>query len=198
MWTDQETDLLRQKIALGMSAAEIGRSMHRSRNAIIGKLARMGLHSRGQAGVIVFWNTTRDAELVRLVGEGYSQAAIAEQIGGCTRMGVRDRLARLRAKSKAPPPGTSTRYRPGKVTKRYSTLTGMPITHDLAPSPAPRRVAVDANPRRLKFLELQSCHCRFILDEQDALANMDSVYCGADTVQGGSWCGPHRAVVFQG
>ena len=196
MWTDQETDLLRQKIALGMSAAEIGRAMHRSRNAIIGKLARMGLHSRGQASVIVFWNAKRDAVLVRLTSEGHTQEAVAERIG-CTRMGVRDRLARLRAKSKAPPADTSTRYRPAKVTKRYSTLTGMPITHDLKGSPAPRCVAVDANPRRLKFLELQSCHCRFILDERNALANMDSVYCGADTVADGSWCGPHRAVVFQ-
>jgi hypothetical protein len=58
-------------------------------------------------------------------------------------------------------------------------------------------VAKDAVPRKLKFLELQHGHCRYILDEGDGPANVDSVYCGADTVGDGSWCGPHRRVVFQ-
>lgn len=200
MWTDQDLDTLRQGAAAGLSGSQIAMKLHgRTRNAVIGKLHRLGLSTSGQA--YIFWNEKRDAELQRLTDEGYSQAAAAEQIG-CTRIAVRDRLARLRREGRSPP-NLSTRYRkriakrPEKVTKRFSALTGLPLVGAPKPPPAPKFVAADANPRRLKFLDLQHDHCRFILDEHDVPGSVDSVYCGADTVKDGSWCEPHRRVVFQ-
>jgi hypothetical protein len=197
MWTDQELETLRKEAAAGWSASQIAQQLPgKSKNAVIGKLTRLGLHSRGESFFPVFWNAERDAELQRLAIEGYRQEKIAELIGnGCTRLAVRDRLARLRRQGKTA--NLSVRIRPQKATSRSSVLTGLPLASTPKPLPAPKRVARDAVPRKLKFLELHHGHCRYILDEGDGPANMDSVYCGADTVEGGSWCGPHRRVVFQ-
>jgi GcrA cell cycle regulator len=193
-WTDEETALLRELATADHSATQIAmRIPGKSRNSVIGKLHRLGLSTSGQA--YIFWNAARDAELMRLTDEGYSQPMAAEQIG-CTRMAARDRLARLRREGKGAP-NLSTRYRPQKAAGRLSVLTGLPLASISKPLPAPKRVARDAAPRKLKFLELHHGHCRYILDEGDGPANMDSVYCGADTVEGGSWCGPHRRMVFQ-
>jgi len=193
-WTDEETALLRELATTGHSKSQIAlRIPGKSRNSVSGKLHRLGLSTSGQA--YIFWNAARDAELMRLTDDGFTQAVAAEQIG-CTRIAVRDRLARLRREGKGAP-NLSTRYRPQKAASRLSVLTGLPLASTPKPLPAPKRVAKDATPRKLKFLELHHGHCRYILDEGHGPANMDSVYCGADTVEGGSWCGPHRRVVFQ-
>ena len=193
-WTDEETTRLRALAATARSAAQIAAHFPgKSRNAVIGKLARIGLKSKGQAYWPVYWNPQRDALLVQLTVDGYTQTAAAEQIG-CTKMAARDRLARLRAKSKAPPADTSTRYRAPTVRFGKGPAPNVPA---LKPAPARKCGAVDANPRRLKFLDLQHGHCRFILEEGDAVPTLDTLYCGADTVEEGSWCEPHRRVVFQ-
>jgi hypothetical protein len=187
-WTEEETALLRELATTGRSARQISsRIPGKSRNAVIGKLGRLGLSTEQ----LRFWNPDRRKRLQDLYysAQGYTWDEMAEMVG-CSRLAVRDELARMRRRT-----GLSIRPQ-----KRVSIRTNLPVATPaqiLKPSPAPKRVAKDAIPRKLKFLELQYGHCRYILDEGDEPANMDSVYCGADTVESGSWCGPHRRVVFQ-
>ena len=203
MWTDQDLDTLRQGAAAGLSGTQIAMKLRgRTRNAVIGKLHRMGLSTTGQAYWPQFWNAERNRLLLEMVNQGYTQGDMARKFD-TTRKAITSHLSRLRQKGKAAPADLSTRYRkriakrPEKVTKRFSVLTGLPLAGAPKSPPAPKCVAADANPRKLKFLELQHGHCRFILDEHHTPGSVDSVYCGADTVKDGSWCEPHRRVVFQ-
>lgn len=53
-WTDSENELARELCREGLSAGEIAKRMGRTRNAVIGRLARMGLMGRQQtSGVFV-------------------------------------------------------------------------------------------------------------------------------------------------
>jgi hypothetical protein len=185
VWIPLEDDKLRELAVKGCSSREITQFLPgRSRNSIIGRAGRLGIRLDGIGGYASAWTAAKKAKLAQMYfsGLGYSRDEMARELGVTDNM-VRKQLSKLRAKQ-------------GLVRPRVSVRTGLPATHPAGPrlAPASTARAVDAVPRRIKFMELGAKDCRYILDER--VRGIETLFCGAEVMPDQSWCGPHCRAVF--
>lgn len=90
-WTMERIDTLRTMRAANATAVQIGLALGCSKNAVLGKLDRLGLNTSAVPRV---WTAEKDAELRRLHAEDYSFEDIGAALG-LTRKAVANRAALL-------------------------------------------------------------------------------------------------------
>lgn len=204
LWTQAEIAQLRRMFADGNSPSAIASTMGRTRNAVIGRLNRMGLRCKPevtkrsrQHGQIVRrkavsreWTSQEVAELADLVTRGFSATQIGKLMNrprnSVMTRAWRDGL-RLGGSKNNNPPGWRGIVKPAPAPRQPKPMLfqdgnrhapGLPPT---LPSVASKSIDTLA-PRQ----------CRYI-GERPALMTLETlIYCGQPT-DGGSWCPEHRA-----
>ncbi len=185
-WTPERTEKALGLWKQGFSAGEISKLLGGlTRNAVIGKLNRIGAPSRsgtarnvaarvnGPKNVDNVWTAQVIREMTRLyLDEGYSTVAIGAQLG-ITRQAVASKLTRLGV--------------------RLERINRPRIRPDRPVSTAPRPRLVVADPwaaigPTVSLMELHSHSCRWPIGDD---------YCGAQKTRG-SYCSHHAAIGYTG
>ena len=153
------------------------------------------------------WTPATVARLFDLWKEGHSGSVIAEKMGGAlTRSAVIGKLHRLgytaahpdapaRTKDMISARGTRTRIAGGGHGGKR--VAGGVVTAPIKRQPMAKLMTsaaifpIQMNPT--PFLDLASDQCRFALDDINAPATAETLFCGAKQRDGSSYCEHHHA-----
>ena len=175
-WTDERVEKLKELWAEGMSASQIAKSLGGvTRNAVIGKVHRLGLSNRGSAG-----------------GQGADEAKPA------AKPAKPSRPAKAEPKQPAPP---QDEPKPAPIAVRPQPVI-RDATQPRAPGlPTPEEQAARATlaeiekmARRLDLLSLTERTCKWPIGDP---TEDNFHFCGLPSAQGKPYCEHHVAVAFQ-
>ena len=177
-WTPERIELLTALAARNLTGSQIAAELGITRNAVLGKLDRMGKHlSRGAEYVGSPWSKERSVLLEKLYIGAYTIEQMAEQLK--TTVGaVRGRLERLRKKDTVKPRKRTVGFAAHKARQVSARVIRMS----------------DASPIMVPFMDLEPDQCRYIPGD---VTGADTVYCGAPVEGGQSYCSPHCRACFQ-
>ncbi len=175
-WTDERVDKLKELWAEGMSASQIAKVMGGvTRNAVIGKVHRLGLSNRGPGH-----EDGRPVEPVAAAGAPAAPAA---------------------PPAPEPAPASAEETLPAPAPRRAAPVI-RDATQPRAPgAPTPEEEAARATlaeiekfARRVTLLELTERTCKWPIGDP---TDDDFAFCGLACVPGKPYCQHHVAVAFQ-
>ena len=184
-WTDDRVETLKAMWAEGKSASQIAKELGGvTRNAVIGKVHRLGLSNRGPG-------SDRPEEVLppgiepTLDQETDEGAAIAESVP---------------APEASEPPRPEPRdpvvapFRPKPVGTPGQPLPPQPAGAEMSPEALANLAEVAKKARRLTLMQLTERTCKWPVGDP---ATEDFWFCGLPTVPGKPYCETHVAVAFQ-
>ena len=198
-WTDERVETLKKMWAEGQSASQIAKELGGvTRNAVIGKVHRLGLSNRVGGGAI----------------EGDEPEVAASPSPAAA---PRPEPAPKPVAAEAPPrPATPQRVvpepRPAAPAAPSATVTALPIPlrkaiipagQPLPPQPSANEISpetlasvreVEKRAKRLSLMELTERTCKWPIGDP---ATEDFWFCGLPSVPGKPYCEAHVSVAFQ-
>ncbi|WJY22066.1 GcrA family cell cycle regulator [Fontisubflavum oceani] len=178
-WTDERVEILKKMWGEGQSASQIAKELGGvTRNAVIGKVHRLGLSNR----------TTSGAAKPAPAKEAAKPAAKAEPA----------------APKPAPKPAATTAEpasRPSNVTPLRKPI--VPAGQPLPPQPSANEISpealakvneVEKHAKRISLMELTERTCKWPIGDP---ATDDFYFCGLPVQQGKPYCEAHVGVAFQ-
>ncbi len=199
-WTDERVELLKKMWGDGKSASQIAKELGSvTRNAVIGKVHRLGLSSRGDAAdsaapvaeapapevVVEAPRAAEPAPAPEPVAEPVVEAPEAPQ-----------RPAPAAAAAPAAPTGTNITPIPGRrpIVPAGQPLPPQPSANEISPEALATVREVEKTARRLSLMELTERTCKWPIGDP---ATEEFWFCGLPSVAGKPYCEAHVSVAFQ-
>jgi len=183
-WTDERVDALKVMWAEGRSASQIAKDLGGvTRNAVIGKVHRLGLSNRGGGGergeeeAAAAIDPPADPPAPDPGGEPEPEARAGAAAAGPARPLARDPAPALRPK---PVPGQPAPPQPSASEISAEALANL--------------AEVAKKARRLTLMQLTERTCKWPIGDP---ATEEFWFCGLPTVPGKPYCETHVAVAFQ-
>lgn len=172
-WTDDRVETLKTLWGEGQSASQIAKVLGGvTRNAVIGKVHRLGLASR----------TAAKPEPAKKAKEAAAPKAKAK-----TKAKASPKLVEKPAAAAKEKPKPLTTHKPPSVTSTFP--------HPPAPSePLVDLVDVDAAAKKLSLLELNERTCKWPIGDPSA---GEFYFCGHPAAPGKPYCSSHVAAAYQ-
>ena len=191
-WTDERVETLKKMWAEGQSASQIAKELGGvTRNAVIGKVHRLGLSNRVGPGS--GRDDADDAEAVPTPAAPLRPEPAARAPAPET-----PRAAPERAAPVAAPPASG-----GTVTPMPMRKAIIPAGQPLPPQPSANEISpevlasvreVEKHAKRLTLMELTERTCKWPIGDP---ATDDFWFCGLPTIPGKPYCEAHVGVAFQ-
>ncbi len=185
-WTDERVETLKKMWAEGQSASQIAKELGGvTRNAVIGKVHRLGLSNRvGSAGA----ETDQDA-------------APASRVEPAARPNEAARSAEPSARpvpDRAPPPPGGATITPIPLRKAIipagQPLPPQPSANEISPEVLASVREVEKLAKKLTLMELTERTCKWPIGDP---ATDDFWFCGLQSQPGKPYCEAHVGVAFQ-
>ncbi|MFX0540675.1 GcrA family cell cycle regulator [Roseovarius sp. S4756] len=195
-WSDERVELLKKMWGEGQSASQIAKELGGvTRNAVIGKVHRLGLSNRnggaGSAGAS---------------GAGASEAEPAKAAPKVTakpsspKAAAKPAAAKPAAKAEPPsepeedeaPAAPVTRIKP--IIPAGQPLPPQPSTNEIDPKALAKVSEVEKKAKKLSLMELTSRTCKWPVGDP---ATDDFWFCGLPVQAGKPYCEAHVGVAFQ-
>ncbi len=183
-WTDERVETLKKMWGEGQSASQIAKELGGvTRNAVIGKVHRLGLSNR------VGGKDEDEAEAPVVAAKPEPAARVVEPLT--------PRAAERPVERPAPPPGGAT------VTALPVRKAIIPAGQPLPPQPAANEISpealasvreVEKRAKRLTLMELTERTCKWPIGDP---ATDDFWFCGLPSQPGKPYCEAHVGVAFQ-
>lgn len=187
-WTDERVETLKKMWAEGQSASQIAKELGGvTRNAVIGKVHRLGLSNR--------------------VGNGKGEEDEADPVGATAAPLRADPPIRSAAERSAEPGPVTDRPAPpaggATITPLPTRKAIIPAGQPLPPQPSANEISpealasvreVEKRARRLSLMELTERTCKWPIGDP---ATDDFWFCGLPTQAGKPYCDAHVGVAFQ-
>ena len=213
-WTDERVERLKQMWGEGLSASQIAKELGGvTRNAVIGKVHRLGLSNRAGA-------TGAGATVAAAAPEPEPQPVPAAAEAAPAPPAPELEPARTEAQAAAPEPETASDPAPEETPEPeaaeetapadppsapipFSRRPIVPAGQPLPPQPSANEVSAEAlatvrevekKARRLSLLELTERTCKWPVGDP---ATEDFWFCGLPTQAGKPYCEAHVGVAFQ-
>lgn len=193
-WTDERVELLKKMWIEGKSASQIAKELGSvTRNAVIGKVHRLGLASRTGEGAEV-------AEVVAPAAPEPPPPAPELEPEPEPVMAAEAPLARDPGPTQAAAPGPSLGATvvpmPGRrpIAPAGQPLPPQPSANEISPEALANVREVEKTARRLTLMELTERTCKWPIGDP---STPDFSFCGLPVVAGKPYCEPHVAVAFQ-
>lgn len=198
-WTDERVELLKKMWAEGNSASQIAKELGSvTRNAVIGKVHRLGLSSRN--------GDTASAE-----APAAPAAAAAAPEAPRTKAPVPEQRRPAEPEAEAPqtdadepaddapaaPAPTNTVVQlPGRrpIVPAGQPLPPQPSAHEISPEALANVREVEKTARKLNLMELTERTCKWPIGDP---ATEEFWFCGLPAVAGKPYCEAHVSVAFQ-
>ena len=177
-WTDERVEMLKVMWSEGKSASQIAKELGGvTRNAVIGKVHRLGLSNRGPNG-----DRIEDIEPVA------AEPATAVETEAADEPAAPDAAAqRPREVGVAP-------IRPKPIAGVGQPMPPQPPGSEISPEALANLAEVAKKARRLSLMQLTERTCKWPIGDP---ATDDFWFCGLPCVPGKPYCETHVAVAFQ-
>ena len=182
-WTDERVELLKKMWGEGQSASQIAKELGGvTRNAVIGKVHRLGLSNRSGGG-----------------GSSSAKSSAADSDG--PKAAAKPAKAAPKAATAAPkeePKAEPAPARPSNVTPLRKPI--VPAGQPLPPQPSANEISPEALAKQnevekhAKRLSLMERTCKWPIGDP---ATDDFYFCGLPVQQGKPYCDAHVGVAFQ-
>ena len=189
-WTDERVETLKKMWADGQSASQIAKELGGvTRNAVIGKVHRLGLSNRVGGG------KADEDEAAAPVAPAATPLRPEPPLRATTE--PRAAEARPAVERPAPPPGGAT-ITPLPIRKAIipagQPLPPQPSANEISPEALASVREVEKRAKRLTLMELTERTCKWPIGDP---ATDDFWFCGLPTQPGKPYCEAHVGVAFQ-
>jgi len=212
-WTDERVETLRRMWADGQSASQIAKELGGvTRNAVIGKVHRLGLSNRGpgangaprppgleEGGEEDLGEVAAEASAAGAAGDEAADVAVAAEEAGD---GAADPAAE--EAGAAPPEEAAATADEGLAAlaqppRRPAVIAGQPLppqpsAGEISPETLASAREVEKRARRLTLMELTERTCKWPVGDP---ATADFWFCGLPVLAGKPYCETHVQVAFQ-
>jgi GcrA cell cycle regulator len=182
-WTDERVETLKKMWGEGQSASQIAKELGGvTRNAVIGKVHRLGLSNR-----------------VGAAPEPVAKPKAAEpaQKAAEARPAAKPATAAPRAEAKPAPEAPAQAAAPTgrrQIIPAGQPLPPQPSAGEISPEALASVREVEKKARRISLMELTERTCKWPIGDP---ATEDFWFCGLSTQQGKPYCDAHVGVAFQ-
>ena len=180
-WTDERVELLKKMWAEGQSASQIAKELGGvTRNAVIGKVHRLGLSNRSGGG-----GASSEASKTEAKAKPAKTKAEAKP------------KAKPAAEPAAAPAAAS---RPAATPARKALIPAgqplppQPAAHEIRPAALAKVSEIEKKAKKLSLLELTERTCKWPVGDP---ATEDFWFCGLPVQSGKPYCDAHVGVAFQ-
>ena len=182
-WTDERVDLLKKMWGEGQSASQIAKELGGvTRNAVIGKVHRLGLSNRNSTGAA---KTAEPKE---------KPAAAAKPVPK-----PKPQPKTEPARPITPAPAKSADGKPNLPARKQIIPAGQPLppqpsANEISPEALAKVNEVEKKAKRLSLMDLTERTCKWPVGDP---ATEDFWFCGLSVQQGKPYCEAHVGVAFQ-
>ncbi len=181
-WTDERVELLKKMWGEGQSASQIAKELGGvTRNAVIGKVHRLGLSNRSGGG-----GTSAPSKPAAAKEAAAPKAAAAPKPAPETK-------AAEPAPTPAPRPNNVTPLRK-PIAPAGQPLPPQPSANEISPEALAKVNEVEKHAKRISLMELTERVCKWPIGDP---ATEDFYFCGLPVQQGKPYCDAHVGVAFQ-
>ncbi|MDP3195133.1 GcrA family cell cycle regulator [Tabrizicola sp.] len=189
-WTDERVETLKRMWNEGQSASQIAKELGGvTRNAVIGKVHRLGLSNRVGG---------KDEEEEGGAAPAPAQAAKAEPAPRPDPAPAAPRAEAPRAAAPAAPAASASNVTPLPVRKAIvpagQPLPPQPSLNEISPEALASVREVEKRARKLTLMELTERTCKWPIGDP---ATDDFWFCGLPSLPGKPYCEAHVGVAFQ-
>ncbi len=172
-WTDERVEVLKKMWGEGKSASQIAKELGGvTRNAVIGKVHRLGLSNRSGGG-------------------GSTKAAAKEKAPAKPKAAEKPKAAPAEP---APAAAPKPIVRPKLVVTAGQPLPPQPSANEISPEALASVREVEKKAKKLSVMELTERTCKWPVGDP---ATEDFWFCGLPVQQGKPYCEAHVGVAFQ-
>ena len=193
-WTDERVETLKRMWAEGQSASQIAKELGGvTRNAVIGKVHRLGLSNRAGEGAA----TPDEAEAPSLARSEAPSAKPAEPAAVKPTPAPKPAPERP-APQPSPAPASGATVTPLPIRKAIipagQPLPPQPSANEISPEALASVREVEKRAKKLTLMELTERTCKWPIGDP---ATEDFWFCGLPSVAGKPYCEAHVGVAFQ-
>ena len=192
-WTDERVELLKKMWTEGQSASQIAKDLGGvTRNAVIGKVHRLGLSNRAGAGAAP---STPAASPAKPAKEKPALQTAAKPAGGEAKP-----AAKAKPAVKEPEEASdSSDTIPMSAARRAIIPAGQPLppqpsANEISPEALAKVSEVEKTAKKLTLMELTEKTCKWPVGDP---ATDNFWFCGLPVQQGKPYCEAHVGVAFQ-
>ncbi len=184
-WTDERVELLKKMWAEGQSASQIAKELGGvTRNAVIGKVHRLGLSNRNGSGTA--------APVAEAEHEEAAEPPPAPAEAEAAMAGETPEAAPEPANMPEPPAEASPARR--QIISASQPLPPQPSANEISPEALASVREVEKRALRLSLMDLTERTCKWPIGDP---ATPDFWFCGLPVQQGKPYCEAHVGVAFQ-
>ena len=177
-WTDERVETLKKMWGEGQSASQIAKELGGvTRNAVIGKVHRLGLSNRATSN-----SSTKSEAKPKAAPKAEAKAAAPKEAP-----------APKAAEPAAEKPSNVTPLR-RQIIPAGQPLPPQPSANEISPEALARVSEVEKKAKKLTLLELTERTCKWPVGDP---ATPDFWFCGLPTQTGKPYCEAHVGVAFQ-
>ncbi len=185
-WTDDRVELLKKMWGEGQSASQIAKELGGvTRNAVIGKVHRLGLSNRSGGG------GTSAPSKPAAVKE--APAPKAPPAAAAPKPAAEPKPAAAPAPTPAVRPSNVTALRK-PIAPAGQPLPPQPSANEISPEALAKVNEVEKHAKRISLMELTERVCKWPIGDP---ATEDFYFCGLPVQQGKPYCEAHVGVAFQ-
>ncbi|SFG49544.1 GcrA cell cycle regulator [Palleronia marisminoris] len=186
-WTDERVELLKKMWNEGQSASQIAKELGGvTRNAVIGKVHRLGLSNRNQAGEVEAPVLEPSAPVEPVVAEPAEPAPRAEPVEAAPAVETDD--ADDEDEQDAPIPARR------QIVPAGQPLPPQPSANEISAEALETVREVEKSSKRLTLMELTERTCKWPIGDP---ASENFWFCGLPVQSGKPYCEAHVGVAFQ-
>ncbi|QBY01034.1 GcrA cell cycle regulator [Rhodophyticola sp. CCM32] len=180
-WTDERVEILKKMWGEGQSASQIAKELGGvTRNAVIGKVHRLGLSNRATSGAAAKSAPAKEA------AKPAAKAAPATPKAAPKTEPARAETAPARANNVTP------LRKP--IVPAGQPLPPQPSANEISPEALAKVNEVEKHAKRINLMELTERTCKWPIGDP---ATDDFYFCGLPVQQGKPYCEAHVGVAFQ-
>jgi GcrA cell cycle regulator len=187
-WTDERVETLKRMWAEGQSASQIAKELGGvTRNAVIGKVHRLGLSNRVGG---------KDDDDIEMLPDPAPVVAAAPRPPEPTPITARPPVERPADRPAPPPGGATVTALPVRkpIVPAGQPLPPQPSLNEISPEALATVREVEKKARRLTLMELTERTCKWPIGDP---ATPDFWFCGLPCAAGKPYCEAHVGVAFQ-
>lgn len=186
-WTDERVELLKKMWSEGQSASQIAKELGGvTRNAVIGKVHRLGLSNR--AGSTPAAAAAKPEPAAPKVEE--KPKAPPKQATAPKPEPEDNKVVELRTESATPPASNARK----QIVPAGKPLPPQPSANEISPEALAKVNEIEKKAKKLTLMELTERTCKWPVGDP---ATEDFWFCGLPVQQGKPYCEAHVGVAFQ-
>ncbi|SIO34021.1 GcrA cell cycle regulator [Rhodovulum sp. ES.010] len=188
-WTEERVETLKRMWAEGQSASQIAKELGGvTRNAVIGKVHRLGLSNRAGGG------TAKPAPVKEKPARTETEAPAAKPAPEPVAEKKQPERPAAAAAPAAPAPAAQPPATRKAVVPAGQPLPPQPSANEISPETLASVREVEKSAKKLTLMELTERTCKWPIGDP---ATEDFWFCGLPVQQGKPYCEAHVSVAFQ-